>query len=108
MKSYVDFPRKTVEGLKPKRILFASVPADGHFNPLTGIAMELMQRGYEVAWYASAVYAEKLQRLGIRHFPFKKALEVNGENIDTIFPERYNHKSQIAKLNFDMEHFFIR
>jgi MGT family glycosyltransferase len=108
MKSYVDFPRKTVEGLKPKRILFASVPADGHFNPLTGIAMELMQRGYEVAWYASAVYAEKLQRLGIRHFPFKKALEVNGENIDTIFPERNNHKSQIAKLNFDMEHFFIR
>ena len=108
MKSYVDFPRKTVEGLKPKRILFASVPADGHFNPLTGIAMELIQRGYEVAWYASAVYAEKLQRLGIRHFPFKKALEVNGDNIETIFPERNNHKSQIAKLNFDMEHFFIR
>src|SRR5688500_5940891 len=100
MKSYVDFPLTNVEGLKPKRILFASVPADGHFNPLTGIAMDLIQRGYEVAWYASGVYAEKLQRLGIQHFPFKRALEVNGDNLETIFPERNEHKSQIAKLNF--------
>ena len=33
------------------RILFATVPADGHFVPLTGIAMALRARGHDVRWY---------------------------------------------------------
>ena len=110
MKSYMDLPNttQTVEGLKPKRILFATVPADGHFNPLTGIAIDLIQRGYEVAWYTSEIYSKKLQQFGIRHFSFKNALEAHGGNIEQVFPDRENHKSQIAKLNYDMQNFFIR
>ena len=30
------------------KILFATVPADGHFNPLTGITMHLKATGHEV------------------------------------------------------------
>ena len=30
------------------KILFASIPAEGHFSPLTGIAMELKNQGHDV------------------------------------------------------------
>lgn len=91
-----------------KRILFANVPADGHFNPLTGIAMYLKEEGYEVRWYASSEYKRKLNKLGIHHYPFLRALDVTGDNMEQIFPQRNKYKSQIGKLNFDMENFFIR
>lgn len=29
------------EQLKEKKILFATIPGDGHFNPLTGLAKHL-------------------------------------------------------------------
>ena len=41
------------------RILFASMPADGHFNPLTGIAAHLSTRGHDVRWYAGPEYGRK-------------------------------------------------
>jgi hypothetical protein len=56
------------------KILFATLPFDGHFNPLTGIAMHLQVVGHEVRWYAGPSYAAKLSRLGIHHFPFKRAI----------------------------------
>ncbi len=31
-------------------ILFATVPADGHFNPLTGVAMHLKAAGHDIRW----------------------------------------------------------
>ena len=42
------------------RILFASVPADGHFNPLTGLAVHLKELGCDVRWYTSDIYADKI------------------------------------------------
>lgn len=69
-------------------ILFATMPFDGHFNPLTGIAMHLKEAGHDVRWYAAPSYAEKLQRLGIPHFPFRRAIEINQDNIADLFPER--------------------
>ena len=50
-----------------RKILFASFPADGHFNPLTGLAVHLKELGYDVRWYTSRSYAGKLSRLGIPH-----------------------------------------
>ena len=43
-------------------VLFATVPADGHVNPLTGIAMHLKATGHEVRWYTGPSYAAKLER----------------------------------------------
>lgn len=70
-----------------KKILIASVPADGHFNPLTGLIKPLTDAGCEVRWYTSGMYAERIARMGIHHYPFIKALEVNGKNIAKLFPE---------------------
>ncbi|HEX2536347.1 MAG TPA: nucleotide disphospho-sugar-binding domain-containing protein [Chitinophagaceae bacterium] len=90
-----------------KRVLFACVPADGHFNPLTGLAVHLQEQGYDVRWYTSKTYSDKLGRLGIRHYPFVKAMEVTGDILEETFPQRNKIKSQVGRLCFDLEHFFI-
>lgn len=89
-----------------KRILIASVPLDGHFNPLTGLAVHLKNEGYEVRWYTGDSFAEKLQRMQIPHERFRKATEVTQENMDEVFPQRSQQKSQLAKLKFDLIHYF--
>ncbi len=97
----------TEESLKGKKILFANFPADGHFNPLTGLAVYLKNIGCEIRWYTSKIYSEKIEKLNIHHYPFKKALEATGDNIEEVFPERSKIKGQIKKLRFDMIHAFI-
>lgn len=90
-----------------KRILFANFPADGHFNPLTGLAVYLQDLGHDVRWYTSVSYADELNKLEIQHYRFKKALEVIDNNFDKAFPERRKIKGQVKKLVFDMIHAFI-
>ena len=93
--------------MQSKKILFANVPADGHFNPMTGIAMELKSRGHEVRWYTSKMFSEKLKKLEIYHYPFKKALEVNQFNINEVFPERKKLKAGVPQLKFDIKNLFV-
>jgi MGT family glycosyltransferase len=87
------------------RILFASMPADGHFNPLTGIAAHLAQRGHDVRWYAGPQYAQKLDALGMECFPYRRATEVTGGNLNSLFPERATLKGP-KLISFDLEKFF--
>jgi len=89
-----------------KRILFATMPFDGHFSPLTSIAMHLKEQGHDVRWYAGPSYASKLADLGIPHIPFQRAREVSGENIAELFPERARLKGP-KLLSFDMEQVFV-
>ncbi len=96
-----------VPGLAGKKILFATFPADGHFNPLTGLAVHLQSLGCDVRWYTSPVYAVRLRKLGIPHFPFVVAKDINGENVEEVFPERNKIRGQIKKLRFDMINAFI-
>lgn len=90
-----------------KKILFASVPADGHVNPLTGLAQHLQSIGFDVRWYTSEHYAPKITKLGVQHYPHKKALDLKANNIMEIFADRENHKSKVAKLNYDIINVFI-
>lgn len=89
------------------KILFANVPADGHFNPLTGLAAHLKNIGCDVRWYSSTEYASKIKNLDIPFYPFKKAMELTLETLDHHFPERKHIKGTIKKLNFDIINFFI-
>src|SRR4051812_24807987 len=90
-----------------RKVLFANVPADGHFGPLTGIAKHLQQEGYDVRWYCSTEYEARIRKLGIPFYPFRTALNVTGTNLEQMLPERCEHKSEIARLNFDLTHFFV-
>jgi len=95
--------------LHGKKVLFATVPADGHFNPLTGLAKYLQESmGCDVRWYTSVIQDEKLAKLGIPHYPFVHARDINGHNLEEVLPERRNISDPAAKLNFDMIHVFAR
>lgn len=100
--------RDKVEALAGKKILFASMPADGHVNPLTGLAMHLQQQGCDVRWYTGQSYASKMEQLGIRLYPYSRATDLNSGSPDELFPGREKIKSKVKKLEFDMIHFFIK
>lgn len=93
--------------MKSKKILFANFPADGHFNPLTSLAVHLKNSGHDVRWYTGKKYEDKIKRLGIPFYPLKKAIDFSLGEPDQIFPGRKNFKSQVAKLKFDIRHAFV-
>lgn len=94
--------------MSPKKILFACAPFDGHFNPLTGLAVHLKQQGHDVRWYAQQYYADKLRKLNIRHYKFDQADQINQVNLDRIFPKRAAINNTIKKINFDIQNVFVR
>jgi UDP:flavonoid glycosyltransferase YjiC (YdhE family) len=93
--------------MKSKKILFANFPGDGHFNPLTSLAVHLKNLGHDVRWYAGKKYQEKLEKLDIPYYPLKRAIDFSAGEPDQIFPERKFYKSQVAKLKFDIKHAFV-
>ncbi|WP_457252761.1 glycosyltransferase [Pedococcus sp. P5_B7] len=88
------------------KILFASMPADGHFNPLTGIAAHLADHGHDVRWYAGPEYGARLDRLAMRWFPYRRAIEIMASNINELFPERAALKGP-RLISFDLDTFFV-
>ena len=93
--------------MTPQRILFATMPMDGHFSPLTGLAVHLSQLGYHVRWYVGGHYGDIVSGLGLHHYPFVKAKTVNQENFDSLYPERASIKGTIARLRFDINELFL-
>ncbi len=87
------------------KILFASMPADGHFNPLTGIAAHLSARGHDVRWYAGPQYAGKLDALGMPYFPYQRAKEITGDSVNDL-PGRARLRGP-KLISFDLEQFFV-
>lgn len=51
------------------KILFASIPATGHFNPLLAAARIMKKAGHETAMYTSQLFHEKTEAAGVRFFP---------------------------------------
>ena len=88
------------------RVLFASMPFDGHFLPLTGIARHLHTQGHDVRCYTGPSYARRLASLGVPHLPFRRATEINGENLAEHFPEVEKLKGP-KRIAFDLERIFF-
>lgn len=82
------------------------MPADGHINPLTGVAAHLAERGHDVRWYAGPEYGRKLEALGMSYFPYRRATEVTAGNLNELFPERARLRGP-QLLSFDLEKFFV-
>lgn len=96
----------TLTRKEPKRILFATIPFDGHFNPLTSLAAHLKEQGHDVRWYTQDIYQHKLSGMGIRHYGFQRAPQYNQHNLDAIFPDRKIREKMLDKLIFDITHIF--
>ncbi|MBD0255170.1 MAG: glycosyltransferase family 1 protein [Cytophagales bacterium] len=90
------------------RILIATAPFDGHFNPLTSLAKYLQGQGYDVRWYTARTYEPRLRKLDIPFYPFVRAQEINQDNLDEVFAERKAIKNAIGKIKFDIKHLFVR
>lgn len=93
--------------MKSRKILFANFPGDGHFNPLTGLALHLRNSGHDVRWYTGSKYEAKIKSLGFSYYPLKTAVDFSTGEPDQVFPDRKNHKGLIAKLKFDIRHAFV-
>jgi MGT family glycosyltransferase len=90
----------------PMRVLFASMPFDGHFLPLTGLARHLRRRGHDARFYTGPSYARRLAALDVPHLPFRRATEVNGDNLAEHFPEVAKLKGP-KRIAFDLEKVFF-
>jgi MGT family glycosyltransferase len=96
-----------LSSIKPgTKILFANFPADGHFNPLTGLAAHLKAVGCDVRWYTSRHYEAKIETLGIPFYPLQRALDYTLE-APLMEAERTKCKTAVSKLNFDLVNAFI-
>ncbi|WP_041258356.1 glycosyltransferase [Fibrella aestuarina] len=93
--------------MNPQRILFATMPFDGHFSPLTNLAVHLSQLGHDVRWFVGGHYGQKVTQLGLHHYPYVKTRTVNQENLDQLFPERATIKGAIARIRFDLGQIFL-
>lgn len=89
------------------RILIATVPAAGHFNPLTGPALRLAERGHDVRWYAGPDYAARVERLGLEVVPYDEATEITADNVNALFPARQKLRGPKV-IEFDADVFFAR
>ena len=61
--------------MEARKILFASIPADGHFNPMTGMAMELKNQGHDIRWYTSEIFDVAEEILQSRENRYNSAFE---------------------------------
>jgi len=93
--------------LKGKKILFATVPLDGHFNPLTGLAKYLQEAGCDVRWYMPDVFEERLKKLNIPQYKYETAVAITADIIDT-YGGRSEISDPIEKLNFDFITIFAK
>lgn len=89
------------------RILIASLPMDGHFGFLTGLAVHLKDRGHDVAWYTGRSYAKTLQELDVRHFPFERAIEITSDNLAEHYPEYSSLGNGPKSIAFALEKVFF-
>ncbi|WP_299211206.1 hypothetical protein [uncultured Aquimarina sp.] len=55
--------------MPPIKNLFACIPADGHFNPVTELAMHLKNKEHDVQWYTDKAYEDKLKQMEIPYIP---------------------------------------
>ncbi|HZH37239.1 MAG TPA: glycosyltransferase [Flavisolibacter sp.] len=98
----------SLANIKPgTKILFANTPADGHFNPLTGIAFHLKSIGCDVRWYTAERYRTKIENLGISFYPLQRVVDFFADKAMLNTPERNKRKSPISRLNFDIINVFI-
>lgn len=94
-----------IKELAGKKVLFANFPADGHFNPLTGLAVYLQDLGCDVRWYTSSKYEMKLKQMNIPFLPIKRALDIS--DVEKAFPERDKIRGQVKRLRFDIINAFV-
>jgi len=69
------------------KILLASVPMTGHFNPILVAARMLKEAGHETAIYTSVIFRDKIEKAGVRFFALHEDADQDVRNIIASFLE---------------------
>lgn len=89
-------------------ILIASCPFVGHLSPLLNVARGLVARGDRVTVLTSARHADQVRAVGARACPLPRAADlIDDSALDDDLPGRAQ-TSGLGRLNFDIEHIFVR
>ncbi len=89
------------------QILIASCPPIGHVAPLLNVARGLVARGDRVTVLTSARHADKIRAVGAEPRPLPYTADYDDSSFDADLPGR-TETSGLARLNFDIEHIFVR
>ena len=85
------------------KVLLASIPLTGHFNPVLAAAVILQKSGCETAIYTSIMFREKVEQAGIRFIP----LPVDADEGARGFLGAFLRKHKGAPSNEDLVRAFV-
>lgn len=88
-------------------ILITACPPVGHIGPLLNVAHGLVAHGHRVTVLTSARHADKIRAVGADPRPLPYGADYDDARLDADLPGRA-HTSGIARINFDVEHVFVR
>ncbi len=89
------------------KILFASVPASGHMNPVLSIARMAKARGDTTIFAAASHFAGAVEAAGARFMPLLGAADIDHREVEKIVPERALLPPGPAQLRIQLERIFI-
>ncbi len=90
------------------RFLVGTIPVLGHVSPMLPIVARLVQRGHEVWWYTGKLFQAQVEALGARFVAMERAIDYSVvDEVPPEWPSQRAKLSGLAKLRFDLKHFFI-
>jgi UDP:flavonoid glycosyltransferase YjiC (YdhE family) len=89
------------------KIILASTPLPGHFNPLLAVGRILIAAGHEVVVSSGSGFRERAEAIGAGFRPLPAEADLDLLHIDEIFPERKSLPPGPPQLRFDMERIFL-
>lgn len=66
------------------KVLVATYPYAGHFNPTQPVVCELVRRGHDVVWMTGPAYEARARKTGARFVPMSPEALIDDENIHVI------------------------
>lgn len=69
------------------RVLFTTMPGEGHLNSLVPLAQALTIAGHEVVFACAPSFRPRVEELGLRAFPIGLDWSIGGENWEDRWPE---------------------
>jgi hypothetical protein len=70
------------------KVLLASIPSTGHFNPILVAARTLKEAGHETAIYTSVMFRDKIEKAGVRFFPLPEDADQGVRDFGASFFEK--------------------
>ncbi|EPE10437.1 udp-glucuronosyl udp-glucosyltransferase [Ophiostoma piceae UAMH 11346] len=98
---YTDDPSASSSSATMK-VLVATYPYTGHFNPAKPVVEELLRRGHEVVWMTGPSFKDKVLKTGARFAPMSEDALVDDDNI-----HRIEGKVTLSKMADYLRRLFI-